>query len=313
MHSLYQESGRTIGVLNLYWSSMDQEQAIQRARQFAHIALTVEIEKLSQTADEQRAALRRRPRSARLNTVGNHRGRDGKIRGGQVTAMLDSRLNLLLEGFELHGVVIDDNLRDRVVAELTALRTQWTANALEAMKQDNVLRNGPVQPAHFLRQLEQAIGLRPNEVRTRIERARLKPRGAGGGIINIYHINGSNNRWLNNSQDHSVNIVTQSSDQIFTTIRQEIVSTVPAGDEQKDVLERLTALEQAQNSPSFTQRYMEGSGRAEPMRTAEPATLYPFFCSWRRISPMAEDASCPAAAEHRAMCSSARLISRPSA
>jgi hypothetical protein len=180
-----------------------------------------------------------------------------KIRGEQVTAMLETRLNLLLEAFDLHEVVIDDNVRDRVVAELTALRTAWTANALEAMKDDHILRKGPVAHAHFLPHLEKNVGLPPNEVRTKIERARLTRKKAEATSMTIYHVSGNNNRWLTNSQDASVNVIMQSSDQIFATLRQEIESKVPAGDEQRDILERLIALEQWQNTPSFTQRYTE--------------------------------------------------------
>jgi hypothetical protein len=173
-----------------------------------------------------------------------------RIRGEQVTAMLENRLNLLLEGFELHNVVIDDTVRDEVVEEMTKLRNTWTENALAAMKQDNVLRNGPVQHVHFLPQLEQHVGLHPNEVRTRIERARLTPKKAEASMsIKIYHVSGNNNRWLEHSEDNSVNVVTQSSDQIFANLRQEIESQIPAGEQRTEILERLSALEQAQNSP----------------------------------------------------------------
>jgi hypothetical protein len=236
---------------------MDQQQAIEKARQFADTAHSVEVEKLVHKTQEQLAALRNRLAAQGTILSGTTVVETARIRGEQVTAMLENRLNLLLEGFELHNVVIDDTVRDEVVEEMTKLRNTWTENALSAMKQDNVLRNGPVQQVHFLPQLEQNVGLHPNEVRTRIERARLRKKAEANTSIKVYHVSGNNNRWLENSEDHSVNVVTQSSDQIFANLRQEIESQIPAGEQRTEILERLSALEQAQNSPSFAARYTQ--------------------------------------------------------
>jgi hypothetical protein len=52
-------------------------------------------------------------------------------------------------------------------------------------------------------------------------------------------------------------VVITSQEQVFTDLRNQITSGVPAGDEQKDVLDKLTALEQAKESRSFAQRYAE--------------------------------------------------------
>jgi hypothetical protein len=74
------------------------------------------------------------------------------------------------------------------------------------------------------------------------------PRKTEATSVTIYHVQGHNNRWVTNSQDHSVNVVTQSHDQIFASLRQEIESRIPPGEEQKDILEKLTALAEAQQS-----------------------------------------------------------------
>jgi hypothetical protein len=60
-----------------------------------------------------------------------------------------------------------------------------------------------------------------------------------------------------NSADHSVNNVTVSSQQVFADLRREIESHVPEGDERKDILEKLTVLENEQGSPSFAKRYAD--------------------------------------------------------
>ena len=58
------------------------------------------------------------------------------------------------------------------------------------------------------------------------------PKKPEGGTVNVYHVHGSNSRWLTNSQDYSVNVVTQSSDQIFASLHREshrsAVQTAPS-------------------------------------------------------------------------------------
>jgi hypothetical protein len=48
-----------------------------------------------------------------------------------------------------------------------------------------------------------------------------------------------------------------SRDEIFAKLRREIATQIPVGEEQKKILERLSALEAAQNSPAFTERYTD--------------------------------------------------------
>jgi hypothetical protein len=91
-----------------------------------------------------------------------------------------------------------------------------------------------------------------------IERKRLMSKKKDQpNVTNVYHIHGNNPRWNTNSTDNSLNVVITSHDQVFADLRKQIESSVPAGDEQKDVLEKLTALEQATESRSFGKRYAE--------------------------------------------------------
>lgn len=59
------------------------------------------------------------------------------------------------------------------------------------------------------------------------------------------------------STDNSVNVITVSKGEIFAKMRHEITTHIPAGETQKNILERLSALEAAQNTPSFAERYAE--------------------------------------------------------
>jgi hypothetical protein len=73
----------------------------------------------------------------------------------------------------------------------------------------------------------------------------------------VFHIAGDNPRVNFNSTDNSVNVVIKTSEQIFASLRQTVESGVPEGDEQQGILEKLTALEKAQGSKSFGERYAE--------------------------------------------------------
>jgi hypothetical protein len=235
---------------------MGQAEAIVKAREFADRAHAVEIQNISRQCQDKLAASRAQLAARGILMSGNTVVETAKINGERITLMLQSRLDLLLEGFELHHVALDDQLTDRVVRELTALRSAWIKSAAEAFRRDLALSR-LVSPASYTQMLEQNVELYPNQIRTQMDRRRLMPKKTEGTTTIIYHVSGHNNRWITNSQDHSVNVVTQSGDQIFASLRREIECKVPGGEEQRDILDRLEALEGAQNSPSFPHRYAE--------------------------------------------------------
>lgn len=120
------------------------------------------------------------------------------------TALLKSRLTLLLEGFEMHDVRIDDDLIQRVIKELSELRSAWIAGSMKAYVADPVTARNPVREAAVEQLVAQKVGMTPNEIKTELERKRHMPKKPEGTTINVYHVQGSNNRWLSNSHDYSV-------------------------------------------------------------------------------------------------------------
>jgi hypothetical protein len=136
-----------------------------------------------------------------------------RIQGERITALLQSRLGCLLEGFELHHVTLDDQLVQNIINELTGLRSKWIENAGQTLMHDSVLGRRLVGASTYVQMLEQNVGLHSNEIRTQIDRRRLMPKKVEpNASINIYHVSGHNNRWVTNSQDYSVDVVTQSVD-----------------------------------------------------------------------------------------------------
>lgn len=237
--------------------SQNQEQGISKARQFADTALSVETDCSAREMQEKLAQMQARHSARGMLRSGATVLETVKIHGDRITALLRSRMALLLEGFAMYDVTIDDNLMERVIRELGELRLTWINNARSAFAMDPVMSGRLVPEGSYMETLERNVGMSANEIRTQIERSRQMPKKPEGNIINVYHVQGSNNRWLTNSQDHSVNVVMQSSDQIFSNLRQEIEAKVPAGEEKLDILGKLSALQKAENTPSFKQRYTE--------------------------------------------------------
>jgi hypothetical protein len=179
-----------------------------------------------------------------------------RIYGEQIKGMAQARLNALLEGYERHNVEIDDALAESTIKEIMDLRASMAAKVRDA---PNQLERGPVSLEIYRQLVDQAAMMSYNEIKIQIDRKRLMPKKDEGKaqVTNVYHVYGHNPRWNVNSSDNSANTVTVSSDQVFANLRQELESRVSDGEERADILEKLTALEQSQNSPSFGKRYTE--------------------------------------------------------
>jgi hypothetical protein len=76
-------------------------------------------------------------------------------------------------------------------------------------------------------------------------------------VTNVYHVYGHNPHWNVQSTDQSLNVVTVTSGELFVQLREQVKVRVPASEEQAAILDRLEALEQAQNTNSFAQKYAE--------------------------------------------------------
>jgi hypothetical protein len=237
---------------------MDKAQAVAKARQFAETAHSVALDKLSRQFQEKLKESRAQMAANGNLLSGGMIKETARITAERITALLQSRLDCLLEGFELHHVTLDDELVVNITNELTALRSSWIEHAGQAIRSDPVVKTFSVAESTYLQMIGQDIGLHPNEIRTQIDRRRFMPKKTEAGTsINIYHVIGHNNRWVTNSQDHSVNVVSQPSSQIFASLRQTIESGAPLGEEQTDILKRLAALEKAESTSSFKERYTE--------------------------------------------------------
>lgn len=115
--------------------------------------------------------------------------------------------------------------------------------------------------AEFEREMERRKRSMIKEIKVQIERKRLRVKTQSvrpdtTTVTNIYYLHGHSSRVNVQSTDNSINVVRLSNDEVFVKLREEISSRI-SSDQQLNILDRLDALERAQNSPSFAARYAD--------------------------------------------------------
>jgi len=110
---------------------MDKAQALAKARQFAETAHSAALDKLFRQFHEKLKESRAQMAANGNLMSGGMIKETARINAERITALLQSRLDCLLEGFELHHVTLDDELVVNIINELTVLRCAWIEHAAE--------------------------------------------------------------------------------------------------------------------------------------------------------------------------------------
>jgi len=235
---------------------MGENDAVNKAREFADRVLRVESLKIFRLA--QRHLAESRSQAAARETVlsGGTVLETARIEGAKITALLQSRLDGWLEGIDLHGAVLDDDLVSLLQKDLGAMRSDLIAGGEREYGRDPLNLARLIPAAGYSKMLLEEVGLSSDEVRTQIDRRRLMPKKTEG-PTNIYYVQGDNARVNTNGTDNSVNVVMKSNAEFFTTLQQRIESGVPEGEERQKILGALAALQESHGKPSFAQRYTD--------------------------------------------------------
>jgi hypothetical protein len=230
--------------------------ALRRAHQFADAAFTAARDRIYEESDRKLAEVHGKLAVRGLLRSGLMNAEVARIYGERISAFMQARADALLEGYELYAVQIDNAIAKSILNDVTQLRAQTVAAAKGSIQSQNARQGG----ASFGRHVDRLTAAPLSAIRAQIERRRLnqgKAETIRSSVTNVYHVYGHNPRWNVNSQDHSVNVMTVSSELVFTRQREAIANHIAAGDEQQDILNRLSVLEQAEGSRSFAQRYTE--------------------------------------------------------
>jgi hypothetical protein len=174
-----------------------------------------------------------------------------RIEGEHISTLVRAKANALLDGYELNGAEIDNFI------ELQASELRW--DLIKAISRDqNLLPSRVPDRDTFERFLIANTDGILDTVACEIEQRKVIPklRKPQPAVQNSYHLHGNNSRVNIDSTDQSVNVVNLTSQELFVHLRQ-LLSEATAGEIQGRILEKLDSLENAQNSPTFGQRYAE--------------------------------------------------------
>lgn len=235
-----------------YTAGMDQNEAIQKARQFAQTAYAGQVDAISVGGQKKIQEMRAQLAARGILMSGTQVAEAARINGETIKALTVARLESILEGYELFEVPIDDsmavNIRDEVIQGMNQI--------IHAPTDDTLVGLPALTTTLYPGLLAQEVGISAAWVKTQIDRRRLMAKKNEGSTI-IYNVQGDNARWNVGSTDNSVNIVTKSNDEFFTMLRDRIESAVPEGDQRKVILQKLAALQESHGQPSFAQRYTD--------------------------------------------------------
>ncbi len=245
-------------------------EAVAKAQRYADIAYSAARNSIQRESQRKLADARGRLASKGLAHSSVMNAETTSLRAELLKMQLQARADALLEGYELHGVQLDETIAQQIVADVESLAQQslagMTSSALGqagivAMRTGSNPAPSIAAAAEFKREMGRRTHSMLKEIRVHVERRRLRPKEHNGlnqrTITNVYHLHGHNSRVNVQSTDQSTNVVNITGDQIFLKLREKVCSEIPAGDQQADILGRLDALEQAQNTPSFAVRYTD--------------------------------------------------------
>ncbi len=231
----------------------NKDEALQKAKSFAATFYADALSKSVKDLDYNLAVQRNQFAARGIVRSGAMLHATAQLYGKHIDDMVLAKLEGLLEGYELHKVPIDEQLSSRTIEEVMNHMGALLVEGVQTVS--DVDRGGIFTREQFAEQLRIACKVTRSSVIVLVERRRLKPKEPAGMSI-VYQVSGYG-RVNVNSTDNSVNVITVSQQEIFTKLRQEITTRVPAGEEQNNILSRVSALEAAQNSPSFAQRYAD--------------------------------------------------------
>ena len=96
----------------------------------------------------------------------------------------------------------------------------------------------------------------PPHYQLQVQKDTTIPRRSGTGSV-VYNVTGPGARFNLNSVDASTNIVNLAPTELFAQIVAAIEAKVTVETERRDLLGRLKALEEAQSTPSYLERYQQ--------------------------------------------------------
>jgi hypothetical protein len=225
---------------------------VQRARQFAQIAYAAAVSEIIREFDRKRHAaqvrLATRGGVVRLDTSEE----EAKLDGEQIDATIKARLYTLLDGYELNGIPIDDDVTMTILVAVS--RSLDLATALPS----SLPGTGgwaSFTKRRYREQVNQHIGISLAWILTEIDRRRSEQKSPPTGFT-AYQVEDDSTRLDVGDGNDCMSALIKDNEGLFTIIRQKIEYCLPEGPEKAVIQRSFTALENARDIRSFVVCYI---------------------------------------------------------
>lgn len=186
-----------------------------------------------------------------------------RLKAEKLSKLILAKAEVLIEAFRSHDVPLNEK---EILDQVYTLSAQSAAGMVSSYKGEATMRGvrtsrpDPALPAKaqsFERELMRRNHTAQTEAKLLIKQAKLAESlqaAAPSQVHNEYHLHGPNSRVNIGSTDQSVNTVLVRPDEVFAKLRCELAAAITHHDEQTEILQRLSSLEAAQGTPSFSER-----------------------------------------------------------
>jgi len=230
--------------------TVSSDDPIVKAKEYAANKYSSVRDEIQRQADEALAQTRAHLASRGLVNSSVMAKAIGDNRVDLMRRLIQARVAALIDGFEIFSAPITEDLANYILAEAERVHSQTFPKAM-------TVASGPtIAVGSMATNIVNSFSVPTAAIRCQIEERRANPRMRQPTASTVYHVSGNNSRINVASTDQSVNMVATTSEQIFQTLREAIHSGIPS-EYQPDILARLGALEEAQNSTLFGVRYTE--------------------------------------------------------
>ena len=233
---------------------MNQEDAIHAAIGFSEVAHASEKDRIIREYQRKRREIEHRAAADGTLFSGGTIDKIAKLYAEQTDAAVMSLLNLILEGFEMKEVELDDMMTNRTIKQTMEHHSMFLAAAASHNK---IGVKEMISGRAFSNLVSEHSEVSMASVKTHVERWKAKQKKSPKAGSTTYYVYGHNPRWNTNSVDQSVNVVMESNKEVFNYLRQAFSSQLPDGENRAEILRRIEALEKAVETASLKDRYFE--------------------------------------------------------
>ncbi len=188
---------------------------------------------------------------------------EARLKAEKLAKLILGKAEVLIEAYQSHRVPLNEQ---EILSQVNSLSIQSAAGMISGFTGDAAIRGArtgrpdptlPGKAQSFQRELTRKSHAAQAEAKLLVKKAKLAeghPSFTPTQVHNEYHLHGPNPRVNVSSTDKSVNTVFVQPDEVFAKIRAKLIAEVDNGPEQAEILRRVSALEDAQGTPAFSER-----------------------------------------------------------